>query len=207
MISYKDELQHHGIKGQKWGVRRYQNKDGSLTSAGKKRYGRRVQKAIKKDPDKFQELVNMRGELNRQRAAFDSFERNLYGQDAQKVLDRWGRSDLKFKDIQRVDLGGEVIERAKSEYDASEKGKKDNRVAQYDKLASLLYNGELIFSSSAKSFLREHHMDDRWWSNDSRALMSEIANRSKYTGDKTPEEILNMTPSELIAYAKKNAGG
>lgn len=31
-------LQHHGIKGQKWGVRRYQNEDGSLTPAGKKRY-------------------------------------------------------------------------------------------------------------------------------------------------------------------------
>ena len=32
------ELYHHGILGQKWGVRRYQNKDGSLTSSGKKRY-------------------------------------------------------------------------------------------------------------------------------------------------------------------------
>lgn len=31
-------LAHHGILGMKWGVRRYQNKDGSLTSAGKKRY-------------------------------------------------------------------------------------------------------------------------------------------------------------------------
>lgn len=32
------ELYHHGIKGMKWGVRRYQNADGSLTSAGKRRY-------------------------------------------------------------------------------------------------------------------------------------------------------------------------
>lgn len=31
-----DYLEHHGIPGQKWGVRRYQNKDGSLTPAGKK---------------------------------------------------------------------------------------------------------------------------------------------------------------------------
>ena len=33
-----NELYHHGIKGQKWGVRRFQNPDGSLTAKGEKRY-------------------------------------------------------------------------------------------------------------------------------------------------------------------------
>lgn len=33
-----EALMHYGIKGMKWGIRRYQNKDGSLTPAGKKRY-------------------------------------------------------------------------------------------------------------------------------------------------------------------------
>lgn len=36
--NYSNEFMHSGIKGMKWGVRRYQNKDGSLTDAGKKRY-------------------------------------------------------------------------------------------------------------------------------------------------------------------------
>ena len=34
----QNELYHHGIKGMKWGIRRFQNEDGSLTAAGKKRY-------------------------------------------------------------------------------------------------------------------------------------------------------------------------
>ena len=37
-IPYSAELYHHGIKGQKWGIRRYQNDDGTLTGAGKARY-------------------------------------------------------------------------------------------------------------------------------------------------------------------------
>ena len=38
-LPYSDELYHHGIKGQKWGVRRYQNEDGTLTAEGRRRYG------------------------------------------------------------------------------------------------------------------------------------------------------------------------
>ncbi len=38
VIYSNNTLQHHGIIGQKWGVRRFQNKDGSLTGAGRKRY-------------------------------------------------------------------------------------------------------------------------------------------------------------------------
>jgi hypothetical protein len=45
-------LAHHGIKGMKWGVRRYQNSDGSLTAAGQKRYYGSADK-IQKDIDSF----------------------------------------------------------------------------------------------------------------------------------------------------------
>ena len=44
----RDELYHHGIKKQKWGVRRFQNEDGSLTPRGKERYNDTPNAQIKK---------------------------------------------------------------------------------------------------------------------------------------------------------------
>lgn len=44
MESWREELYHHGIKGQRWGVRRYQNEDGTLTATGRKRQGNTSEK-------------------------------------------------------------------------------------------------------------------------------------------------------------------
>lgn len=58
----EDYLEHHGIKGQKWGVRRFENPDGTLTDAGKERYSissggnKRLQKRFDKEIRKLDRL-------------------------------------------------------------------------------------------------------------------------------------------------------
>lgn len=55
------ELYHHGVKGMKWGVRRYQNPDGSLTAKGKKHYSN---KEIKQDRDAIRKELASHGASN-----------------------------------------------------------------------------------------------------------------------------------------------
>lgn len=72
------ELYHWGVKGMKWGVRRYQNKDGSLTPAGRKRYAEphedykraHDKKSVKQMSDKELRDRNNRLQMERQYAQF-----------------------------------------------------------------------------------------------------------------------------------------
>lgn len=130
---YSDELYHHGIKGQKWGVRRFQNADGSLTDAGRKRvakYQRKADKIYKGASTAFKAADQIADKYNKSR--FHNSYLHLTGSDAmtggeggikslerlqKKYADNFGKSDFaasKLKDLkqQHVTVGEKYIERS-----------------------------------------------------------------------------------------------
>lgn len=85
-----NNLQHHGIKGQKWGRRRYQNKDGSLTVEGKQRYGSRenfdkqYEKDVKREADTMKIYRYQAAETDKN---VQSIKKSLQNERVQKMKD------------------------------------------------------------------------------------------------------------------------
>ena len=78
------ELFHTGVKGMKWGVRRYQNKDGSLTPLGKKRYAKELAKleAEKKRVQQQEQTAKKLKKLDDMRKDLDERKKALKPDDA-----------------------------------------------------------------------------------------------------------------------------
>ena len=84
MNVYQSELYHHGIKGQKWGVRRYQNPDGSLTAEGKKRYDKELQVGRERLTNR---LKNTKSQVDSMQASVNkSNQRNAAQVDAMRMM-------------------------------------------------------------------------------------------------------------------------
>lgn len=92
----EEELQHHGIKGQKWGVRRFQNKDGSLTNDGKRRYSDDVYKNAKKSIDAIHETVKSGKTVSNElgKVAQKEFDKK-YQKEIRKSLDEMTDDELR----------------------------------------------------------------------------------------------------------------
>lgn len=84
------ELYHHGVKGQRWGVRRFQNADGSLTNAGKKRVSRKQKKALEKARKTKQEKAEAAKNAKQEQEDFETAKK--------RALESGSAADvLKFK--------------------------------------------------------------------------------------------------------------
>ena len=83
---YNHELYHYGVKGMKWGVRRYQNADGSLNDRGKKKYEK-----LRRDLDSFEAEAQLayagaRGAAKKYRSATTTSDKNRWKNTGERTM-------------------------------------------------------------------------------------------------------------------------
>ena len=136
-------LVHYGVKGMRWGVRRYRNKDGTLTPAGKKRYDQDIRdNASKKkenridtsnpDPDRW-----VREDLTRAKKVVDTssdlvrtaktIERETRPQSKKKRMDLSNMSDQEL----RQKINRELLERQYNDVFGKEEAPKISKGREY----------------------------------------------------------------------------
>ena len=122
-VVYPDELYHHGIKGQKWGIRGYQNEDGSVTPAGAQRYyvggkktmgskspddrAKRVRKLDKMSAEKT--YKTLKKEINKKKHAgvglLDKWtpdKQQDVGSNSRKLLEEFKKNEEAYKNLDSV---------------------------------------------------------------------------------------------------------
>lgn len=119
-----DVICHHGILGMKWGIRRYQNKDGSLTAAGVKRYNKSVSKRAK--ANSFNERYKLQNEFRKNLKKYIS---DKEAEEITKAINYGEKEDEVYKSI--------IEKFTKEKFDSSNK-------THYNMLDDLRNYGEAV---------------------------------------------------------------
>lgn len=112
-----NEMYHHGVKGQRWGIRRYQNKDGTMTAYGKKRYAKEMAKleTEKKILKNKQKTAAQMAKLDKKKQEVDALKKKTDSEkDSKTNTDKPKSAEKSIKDMTNEELNAK-IERLKLE--------------------------------------------------------------------------------------------
>ena len=163
-----NELRHWGVKGMRWGVRRFQNKDGTLTKAGQKRYAKEMEKLKaeqkvlnnrKRTQAKINKLEELRKNVDDMKQEYGSKKEATQNQSTQKPSSQKKRTIKDLSDdelrnrISRLEMEKRYKDLIKSEVQV-DKGKSfAKKYAGEAAKKIILDNSVDIISQAVKHFM------------------------------------------------------
>lgn len=191
-LAYNDYLQHHGIKGQKWGVRRYQNPDGSLTNDGKKRYYSSLKSRIDNG------LKNNKSYLNDEQLTKDiqsDAKRVLSTDKINKILQLKQTATDKSKSTKEFEDSNEYKEMLKDAHEKTLKDIKSYNPKEYERLIDLHSKGKDIYWES-----RDYeHVFDGWTDE----LSNHYRKKFDMTDDGKASKLADKAWDDYFSYTKE----
>ena len=155
---YSDELYHWGIKGMKWGVRRFQNKDGTLTPQGKQRYkdyksDQSTRKSLTRHVAADKKNLKARGEaMNEVQKNYDDAEEQMRKAQSKVFISRKKRDALIDEASANLSKAGEELEKRRADLNRAERVYNKDAEALFDHVDNMTkkYGSENVKSLDTK---------------------------------------------------------